>query len=548
MTQRHYLNLPGGTVEITDRVPRVGWELQERAEEGAYGSGTMDIDDPDMDFDPDGLRSYVVVEDESEATDNVLWAGYTAEQAVGRLVGGGRRPLKRVWSVALTDTNSLWNRRVMVGADNKRKVENDTARMAWLLTTAEANFIDDAASMVSSASPAAMDKVDYTGQYLNQIADDCAQHTGKNWWLQRQETGSGRVNVAWYGKDSLTAYASPLYLTNSMADVARSELRDGTSLVWPISKDATLKYSPDRVYTGVYLRYANGAKAIYRRNPDVNDPDSPLYHVYRDFVADYPNVKTKPKAIARATRLLNDMATQGQIIECSVELPKGKATMLRAGMRVQLRATHWDEYTDWRWVRVLSCTVSPIKRGQAYRLTLELVGPGSAADGPPAPPFEGNAFAALMRSNSDGGVLSFDHSSEQIGLGEWPNAQIQGPLELVESAAPWYAIRALADMTVHIDAAVDWSGVVGDASLTVEIKVNGSTIGSDTESTTGGLHYWAPVFSIDVHDVALSNGDVVTVESSFTGGGWTSFGTNQTFLRVGRGTIGLGDGYYFTGP
>jgi hypothetical protein len=52
-------------------------------------------------------------------------------------------------------------------------------------------------------------------------------------------------------------------------------------------------------------------------------------------------------------------------------------------MRVRFKATHFDDYTDWRWLRVLSRTVSPIALGEKYRLTLELQGPGAAASGPP---------------------------------------------------------------------------------------------------------------------------------------------------------------------
>src|SRR5574343_1190629 len=90
MGQRHYLELAGGTtVEVTDRVALEGWELTEKAEEGAVGSGTMWLADPAMDLDVDGLRSYYVLEDTSEATDNVLFGGFVADPELSRGDQGG---------------------------------------------------------------------------------------------------------------------------------------------------------------------------------------------------------------------------------------------------------------------------------------------------------------------------------------------------------------------------------------------------------------------------------------------------------------------------
>ena len=37
-----------------------------------------------------------------------------------------------------------------------------------------------------------MDKVDYRRQYRDQVISDASQASGKNWWCQRWETGTGR--------------------------------------------------------------------------------------------------------------------------------------------------------------------------------------------------------------------------------------------------------------------------------------------------------------------------------------------------------------------
>lgn len=550
MTQRHYLGLSTGTVEISDRIARVGWELTEKAEEGAVGSSTIDIDDPDMDLVIEPLRPYTVIEDESEATDNVIYSGYIAGRTVARVQGVNRRPVQRAVSAATVDANSKWNTRVMVGTDCKRKAENDTTRMAWLLTTSEAGFIDDAASYVSAASPAAMDAVDYRGQYLNQVVDDGAQHTGKNWWLQRQETGTGRVNVAWYGKDSLSAYASPLYLSNDLADMSRAAVDDGTSLVWPLGATDKLDIDPSRLYTGVYLRYANGTKAIYRRNPDVNDAGSPLYHVYRDYVADYPNVKTKAKAIARATRLLADLAEPDERITAAVELPKGKATMLRAGMRVQVKATHLDGYTSWRWLRVLSCTVSPVASGERYKLTLELQGPGQAAGGPPPPPYTGSAITTLEQIAGTGADDTWINdpwftTTGDAAPGGWPGCLTVGSMWTINSSGGHYrSITTSVAMRVRLEAHIGAYGIIsgGTDTLTMSILVNGAAVATDSQTQTGT--YFVADFYPDVI-VDLAAGDTVSIALSGTplsaGGFVNTAGTPEgSYLRVGRGTHMIG--------
>lgn len=542
MAQRHYLQLAGGsTIEVTSRVENIeGWTLTERAEEGAPGSGTIWLKDPDEDLEVDGLRSYHVLEDASEATDNVLFAGFAVDPECSRGEQGTTHydPIARMWQIQLTDRNGYWNRRVMVGTDNKRLAETDVARMQWLLTTSEASWLNDASTYLATGSPSNMDKNDYRGQYLNQIVDDCAQHTGKNWWVQLQETGAGRSNVGWYGLDSLTTYSSPLYLSNDPADWDEDELADGTSLVWPLGDKTKLKLGTERVYSGVYLRYDNGRKAIYRRNAAA----VAVYGI-RDYVADYPNVRTKAKAIARANRLLADLATPDERITTTVRLPKGKATKLRAGMRVPVKATHLTGYTSYRWMRVLSCGVSPVGIGDEYDLALELQGPGTTG---PAAPYTGSVFAGILRSDNYP-TLGYGYLQSAPPPG-WGQHSIVGPIAIDQSVAPFTSMTVSAPMIVRILAVADWSGVVDTgATRTLYVKVNGVTVGSQTQAYGGsGLGFWTFTAVVDLRDYVLAAGDVVSVAAD-SNGGWTNFATDGTYLRVGRGTTTWSGGS-FVGP
>lgn len=546
MAARHYLQLAdGSTIEVTDRVDRIeGWELTEKAEEGSVGSGTMWLKDPDMDLDVDGLRNYFVLEDDSEATDDVIFGGFVVDPEVSRGEPNSTHydPIGRMWALQITDRNGFWNRRVMVGTDCKRPAETDVARMQWLLTTSEAAWMDDASTYLSTASPSNMDKVDYRGQYLNQIVDDCSQHTGKNWWAQLQETGAGRKTAGWYARGA-TAYSSDLFLSNDPADWTDSEIADGTSLVWPIADQTKLRRDTSRVYTGVYLRYANGTKAIYRRNAAA----VAIYGV-RDYVADYPNLKTKAKAIARATRLLNDLADPDERITTKVRLPKGKASMLRAGMRVPFKATHLPGYTSSRWMRVLSVTISPVGAGEHYDLDLELQGPGTDAPGL----FTGDAFAALLRSTGDYGVGPYFLTEGGAAGGGWFLEPEVGPLSVVQASAPFFSIVTSEPMLVRIELVVQASWVAADGDyITVAPTINGTPIGpSDTATNVGGGFY-GPTVSVDIHNVSLAAGDVVSYQLTDSEGYpiLNSGGTNSTYLRVGRGSISMNSGAYtWVGP
>jgi len=368
----------GSFVEISDRVDKMSWQVQENAEEGSVAMSTITVEDPDMDITFNGHRRFLILEDESEATDNVIWSGFTSDQTVARQAGDTLYPLGRSWSLSLYDQNGIWQRRVMVGADCKRPAETDIERMTWLLGTNEFAMIDNATDWMATSGGVDMDACDYRGQMGSQVVDDCAQASGRNYFIADIEVGTGREQWAWYQRDGSTDYESPLYLTNDPTEWNDWALDDGSSVVWPISMDTELKRDPGRVYWGVYLPYERGA--VYRTRAA-----TAANFAKRDFVAPTKNVKSKTKAIARAVRYLDDVADQDERITTTVELPAGKATMIRAGMRVQFKASHLPGYEDWVWMRVLTCAIKPVAAATRYQLTLELQGPGVAADGPPPP-------------------------------------------------------------------------------------------------------------------------------------------------------------------
>jgi hypothetical protein len=369
MTARHLYSTGAGLIDVTDRVQTESWQAAEKAEEGSPAGWSVVLADPAMDLDIVGWQRYLVVEDDSTSDDKVIAGGFTGNQVIsrGEAEGDSLEPLGRTWKVSISDTNTAFGMRVMVGTDCNRPAETDVARMQWLLSTAEAGLFDDVTTYVSTASPVDMDALDCTGQMFNTIADDCAQQSGKNWYAWwRYDAGLADYQLtAWYGKDSVNAYVSTLSLSNDPTDWIDAELADGTSLVWPIEPGAELERDPSRQYSGNYLPFTKGA--VFRTNPA-------LWSSFkRDFVSPSATVSTVTAANARATRQLTEIAEQDHRITTSVQLPKEIATLIRTGMRIRFRATHLPGYSaEFQWCRVLSCTPRPIAAGSKYELALEL--------------------------------------------------------------------------------------------------------------------------------------------------------------------------------
>lgn len=508
MSARIYWSEPGvGTVEITSRIQIEDWTVQEQAEEGQAGQSTIAIADPAMNLTLAGYRLFFVVEDASESTDNVLFGGYLANFRVSRGESETLEPLGRVWHADVVDMNSVWNRRVMLGSDCKRPSETDVARVQWLFSTAETGIFDDETTYVSSASPVSMDKVDYRGQYRDQVISDCSQASGKNWWAQYHETGTGREIFVWYGADSLAAYDSPLYLSNDPTDWTDSALADGTSLVWPLGDDTEGGIDNSRIYSGVVVQWAKGW--VYRVNTTTRST-----YATRDFIAPSANVKTKTKAIARANRYLASLNEPDTIITTTVEVPAAKATKLRAGMRVPVKATHIPGVTAWQWCRVRTCQITPVAAGTRYKLRLELSPTGVTAGAAPAT--EPTAGAVLYQPVDGSGSevtgifpLVFESSGDLPGAGYAYQPRDAASFNYTGSAGANTGLVVLANAG-RLDLHLNFSFIdVGSAkTFTGQLLLNGSVVLAEASHTTTTEH--THTFDLSASGVRVAAGDTIT--------------------------------------
>lgn len=373
-----FRNPAGVITDITSYFRLYDLDVSTNAEEGSVNQSTVTADDPTGAFDIVGHRIFEVLEDTATSSNTQIYVGYTAARRIHR-GESTKTAAARVWDIDLVDLNSVLSRRVMTGTDANRPAETDVERVRWLLSTNEAAIIDDSLYFdTSGAVP--MDAADYRGQKFNQVLDDCAQASGKNYFVwSRQETGEFSL---WYDFAGSTSYSSMIKLTNVLSEV-------DNDLTFAISADTEFARSPDRVYSGAYLPYDGGA--VFQQ--DVTTAND---FARRDAIMPSENVKSAAKATARANRYLGTMDTEEDVITTTVQLPAAKVNFLMQGMRVQIKASHLPGYESaYLWARVLNRSVRQVSE-ENYDVKLELASAepfdqckpawaaGAAPDGPEA--------------------------------------------------------------------------------------------------------------------------------------------------------------------
>lgn len=371
----------GVTSDISTRVfmasERLGlpaFAITLNAEEGSVGMSSLVVDDPSGNLVLNGHRRIYFVETAAPTGQQVIGNTYVGKKAVSR--GDWRvGPLARTYSVILADANTLISRRIVVGSDGSRPAETDVQRVQWLMTTTEANEFNGSTTYISTDSPISMDAVDYRGQSVENILNDCSQASGKNYWVIYEES-LGEFSL-WYDWDYSATYSSIIRLSNDEADID-----DTTTFAYFPS--ATLTQDPERVYSGTYLPFDGGW--VYEQQVSTGNR-----FVFRD--VSYPsfNVKSETKARARAVRYNADSASEDDVVSLSFVVPAGNVNSLMHGHRIEVKGTHWgftggNDYTSFTWMRALNRTVTQIGPNH-YRIDAELsaIRPGTCPNVTPTP-------------------------------------------------------------------------------------------------------------------------------------------------------------------
>ena len=386
------------TVDVTSTI-RLGsiTGLVGEAELGAVGEGNIVLDDPlsTVGYLSDGivgLKQMIFNELDCPIGNQRLWTGYIGDRRYHRgqsdsLITGAARKI----DVTLVDTNAFASFRVFAPtaddptSDFDRPAETDIARIAALLTTVD--FLSTTLfdiGYVNTTGPVDLDANDYTGSRPSDVLNDCAQMSGKNYFIRYNEATNKLF--LWYdfvgsdGSDTI-AFDSTLRLTNVLSE------HDG-STTFAIAPDAVGVLDPSRVISSVYVN-GNGITA-YRTRPATANT-----FAWRDGAPISSSVKTLAKAQALGDRYLLENATEDNRISCTVQVPSSKVTALVEGMRVQAHFTHLPGVASaFTWCRVLQRTIrQDVETNKFYWLDLELS---------PATPTTQNIGAAMTTAAPSG--------------------------------------------------------------------------------------------------------------------------------------------------
>ena len=356
------------TLLADDHVRLLSTSVTLNAEEGSVGSSRLVIDDLEGAVDIPGLRYFAIKETAVPASSNsFIFAGYTTDRKYSRGGNEGFRVgTSRKIDIGLVDANHILETRIMHGPGNNRPAETDVQRLTWLLSTAEGQLITDT-RYFSTANPEDMDAVDYRWQSFKQIIDDCAQQSGKNYFLTyfgdtataNQPWGGWSL---WYGASGLSTYTSGIRLSNLAAEV-------DSSTIFAISQtETTLTRDPSRVASGAVVPY-DGGTSYGQLASTFNNFEK------RDLTFPAQNVKTATKANRRGNRYLGDLDTEEDIITTEFIVPREQVNDLREGMLVAVRATHLPGYDSFTYLRVLNRTVTENSEA-TFNIRVELAATG----------------------------------------------------------------------------------------------------------------------------------------------------------------------------
>lgn len=320
------------------------WALTECAMRGQVGAQTITMDDTAGTYTPPGQKAVTVVE--STASPTRMFSGYVAER---RAAKGTLAPGQRQWTVTLEDLNVLLDDRIITGSDGNREAETDAARILWLISDAAMTGVST--GHIPNTNTVQMDAIDYRGKRPRDVLEDCAQKSGKNFFVYYHSSGP----LLFYDLDTGTNLSSSAKISDVASDV------DGTTVFGAV--DPALVLDPSRVYSKVRLRYKGGSATVS------NATTASTYRT-REVYKRYKRIKTAARATEQAQKWLDQAANEKTSVECGFVCGAAYVNDIRAGHRVQIKLTRLG-ISSYTYYRVTQRTVKPLSDVQ-YRVDLVL--------------------------------------------------------------------------------------------------------------------------------------------------------------------------------
>jgi hypothetical protein len=511
----------GTFIDISGRCRKERLDVTQRAEEGSVGISTLVIDDPLGDLTVGGWRVFMVFEDEAEDPDQTcIYVGHSQPAAQIKR-GPYRTGAGREWHVQLSDVNNILYRRSMLGDDNDRPAETDNARIAWILSTTEAGLLDDT-RYVTADNPWNMDANDYLLQEQFAIYNDCAQQSGKNFFV----THFGDVGPypfgdysLFYEKPEAEVYVSAARLTNVLADID------------PSGDPATMYVTREPVeFTIDWSRIASRAIVPFAESYRfATNPTTVTEYTTRDVVYPAVNVNTATTAQARANRYVQDAATPEHRATVQFYTTRAKVNAIREGMLVGIKMSHWPEpyRSEYVNMRVLSRQIQDVSAADtdfAYLHTIEV---SRSEPGPPAEPL----FGVLLMSKgrfSDSVWWGQPGDTPPPGIAHQPTTGLISPRLGGDPPNPSWAYSGWdieGDGTIDVTFYSTWVGVLEgyqENTITYVIRKNGIVVASFVETQqidpeAGFLAFRSGSGTVSIAGLAVANGDYIDAQMTMAG-------------------------------
>jgi hypothetical protein len=197
-----------------------------------------------------------------------------------------------------------------------------------------------------------MDACDYRGQTAQAVLQDCADKSGRNWFVYFDEVSD--TYGLWYDKTSSPNYVCTLSFSNVDGDA-------DNDLIWWMNPGSPVEVQdPGKIVSGVRAVYTGGE--VFRHASDIGLTTATDFYI-REQTAPSANTKTAAKATVMADRLLRDNDGEEISASFSVLLPSTKVGLVRAGMRAACRFAFFDppyrDWTDWRILRLETAQDEP---------------------------------------------------------------------------------------------------------------------------------------------------------------------------------------------
>lgn len=477
-----------------------------RAEIGEVETIGVVVDDVAGTRDFVGYKPWAMRETACAAGSQVAWHGFVGDQEISRGDEGSAvfpYASGRSWDLDLTEDNGYLSRIHLHGADCKRPAETVSARLSWLLGKPGITGVVSDYGLVASSS-LTCDANDYTGREAADVARDLALVTGFNFHTRYREATDDLELIFLHFRTSPLDVAD-FQVSNDPADLTYDGDGRVTGNTWPVGMRAKLLRGTKRIASGVDVAYTGGTVFVDRPTTEA------AFGIVHQ-TAPTASVKTRAAAVALGEHLLDEADEQDErITGLRIQLPATELNRVRQGQLMKARLVHLPGWEALRDCRVVFKAFSrPDNDDQeSYDVDLELT--------PAEPLVPVTTHARAMRpSDRDprgGGTyrLLWDFDGDNPKGGD-PGDPKSGLVDYYPVGAKpsdgWRGLVVLGAGSVTVEFKADGITVVeGDFTVTWSIRRNGTIVGSQDHTTTGGLRFvlascdFSATFDVEVGDV-----------------------------------------------